>query len=380
MINRSNYEIYFVDYADGNLSPQQVADLFLFLEKNPDLKAAFESFENIQLIPEHISFAEKDLLKKNKITAENFNEYAVAYVENALSTEDKKAYLNFIQTNAAFKKEHNLFAKTKLIADAAIVYKNKQALKRNAGKIISLSFIRYAAAACVLIVAGFYFLNREEISRQQAANKPATNANGFDTLNMATQPSPEKVVPAPEKSIEQNKMELASEITSNKKEKTNNNVNIQVAIISSKTKNEKQKPVIEINRKIEMVDATSLTASTIPIPVVELKAKPSVYIDDSYALVMSKATPTINEAFYQKQEVLKEMAVKRLNAIAMKDDVETAEDAPTKKVRILALFGKVVNKVTFKQVNIETTYSVEGNLMAYSVTAGKLNYERQVSK
>lgn len=48
-INSHNYEAFFLDYHEGNLSPQQVADLLLFLEQHPGLKQDFDSFENIRL-------------------------------------------------------------------------------------------------------------------------------------------------------------------------------------------------------------------------------------------------------------------------------------------------------------------------------------------
>ena len=37
-IDRSNYEIWFTDWLDGNLNSLQVEQLKLFLDKNPDLR------------------------------------------------------------------------------------------------------------------------------------------------------------------------------------------------------------------------------------------------------------------------------------------------------------------------------------------------------
>ena len=48
-INKHNYEAYFLDYHEGNLTPQEVADLLLFVEQHPELKDEFESFENVTL-------------------------------------------------------------------------------------------------------------------------------------------------------------------------------------------------------------------------------------------------------------------------------------------------------------------------------------------
>ena len=37
-INRNNYEVFFMDYLDGNLDESVVNDFIEFLQKNPDLK------------------------------------------------------------------------------------------------------------------------------------------------------------------------------------------------------------------------------------------------------------------------------------------------------------------------------------------------------
>jgi len=62
-INRNNYEAYFLDYRENNLSPEQVAELMIFLEQNPDLKASFEAYENIELATDKsIKFHQSHLL------------------------------------------------------------------------------------------------------------------------------------------------------------------------------------------------------------------------------------------------------------------------------------------------------------------------------
>ena len=48
-INSHNYESWFLDYFERNLTAQQEKELFLFLDENPTLKEEFEAFENISL-------------------------------------------------------------------------------------------------------------------------------------------------------------------------------------------------------------------------------------------------------------------------------------------------------------------------------------------
>ena len=43
MITRDNYELFIVEYIDGCLNEQQIAELRAFLLKNPDIKAEFKN-------------------------------------------------------------------------------------------------------------------------------------------------------------------------------------------------------------------------------------------------------------------------------------------------------------------------------------------------
>ena len=84
-INKNNYEAFFLDYHEGNLSPQQVADLLLFVEQHSEYREEFESFENVTLDDLiDVSFEDKESLKK-EITLLNREEYFIRSVENTLN-------------------------------------------------------------------------------------------------------------------------------------------------------------------------------------------------------------------------------------------------------------------------------------------------------
>lgn len=129
-INKNNYEAFFLDYHEGNLSPQQVADLLLFVEQHPELREEFESFENVTLDDlSTVSFDQKSSLKK-EITLENREDYFIRSVENTLTPAEKNLLDTFIKQYPQFLTEFELFQKTKLPADTTIVFENKEALKR----------------------------------------------------------------------------------------------------------------------------------------------------------------------------------------------------------------------------------------------------------
>jgi len=65
-INRNNYEAYFLDFAEGNLSEEERANVLDFIRANPDLREELEEFEIIELpvdADESVNWSE---LKKEK--------------------------------------------------------------------------------------------------------------------------------------------------------------------------------------------------------------------------------------------------------------------------------------------------------------------------
>lgn len=129
-INKNNYEAFFLDYHEGNLSPQQVADLLLFVEQHSELKEEFENFENVTLDNlSNFSFEGKSSLKK-EITLDNKEDYFIRAVENTLTPAENNLLENFVKQHPQFLPELELFKKTKVFADASIVFENKESLKR----------------------------------------------------------------------------------------------------------------------------------------------------------------------------------------------------------------------------------------------------------
>lgn len=137
-ITRNNYEVWFLDYFEGRLSPEQVKELMVFMELHYDLKEEFGNFENISLPPaKKIVFESKDILKKSCITSvgdineKNYNDFFIAYHEDDLNEEEKDNVLQFVEKNPSLKKDFNLFSKTKVVPDTAKIYQAKQNLKKS---------------------------------------------------------------------------------------------------------------------------------------------------------------------------------------------------------------------------------------------------------
>ncbi len=163
-INRNNYEIYFLDYYENNLAPEQVAELMVFLEANPDLKEEFESFETLSLVQDGEQFEDKNSLKKKtykssgQINSYNYEEWMVAAVEGDLSENEIEELNLFLSLNPDAKLEYNLFKKAVLTPDNVEV-KDKESLKKKGVFLLYRYEMLYAlsAAAVILLLLGVYF-------------------------------------------------------------------------------------------------------------------------------------------------------------------------------------------------------------------------------
>jgi hypothetical protein len=79
-INKHNYEAFFLDYSEGSLSVEKVAELLLFLEENPLLKEELENFDLLELDPTvDVSF-NKEFLKV-AINEDNVEGFIISSIE-----------------------------------------------------------------------------------------------------------------------------------------------------------------------------------------------------------------------------------------------------------------------------------------------------------
>ncbi len=154
-INRDNYEAYFLDFHEGQLSPEMAEEVMLFVEMNPDLKSALNEFEPITLADDQdIVFENKAFLKKNQVFAtsqiddSNYEEFLIAETEGLLNPLQLASLEEFISINPQFEKDRRLYAMAHLHADNEVVFEAKESLKQKAiavGPIDAGTFETYMA-------------------------------------------------------------------------------------------------------------------------------------------------------------------------------------------------------------------------------------------
>jgi len=167
-INQDNYEQFFLDHVEGNLSPEMEKELTDFLEANPDLKPVFENFDPSPLPFEEIN---NDSLKKrlkknihptNLIDEDHVDEWMIRDVEGLMDETEENELKEFLLLNPAYSFDFKLFGHTKMVPDLSISYRRKNELKKK-GILLSVSRLVWllpAAAAVILLFFGIRFFQQ----------------------------------------------------------------------------------------------------------------------------------------------------------------------------------------------------------------------------
>lgn len=158
-INHDNFEIYFVDYYDGKLIPEQVDELKLFLTLHPELEEEFISFGDMQSmmkIEDNICLSETE--KKNLISISeqkpNFSEEdIIAYCEGDLDNEKHAQLLSAMNQDPELKKHQLLHSQLHVSPDMSIVFAEKSRLKRHfISPAIQRSLVAISSAAAMVLL------------------------------------------------------------------------------------------------------------------------------------------------------------------------------------------------------------------------------------
>lgn len=158
MINRHNYEEYFILYMDNELSTGERCQVEAFVQQHPDLKEELDILLQYKLVPDaNIIFAGKEeLIKDNgntSISLGNYDEWMVLYMDNELSAKQKKSVEQFITANLSLKEEFSLLQKTKLQPEK-LIFADKTSLYRRVEKVRPLPFRRWRVAAAAVFLLG----------------------------------------------------------------------------------------------------------------------------------------------------------------------------------------------------------------------------------
>ncbi len=153
--DRSNYEIWLIDWLDGRLDDSQAEQLKIFLDENPDLREVPDTLNLLNLKTRGESFPLKEKLKKTPadLTDSQFEYLCIADLENDLSPEQADDLSESMANDPDRLKTHKLTQKLKLIP-GKYVYTQKYNLKKTTlyQRALRLSLIGLSAAATVALL------------------------------------------------------------------------------------------------------------------------------------------------------------------------------------------------------------------------------------
>lgn len=411
-ITRSNYEEYFLDYLDGNLKPALEQEFHDFLASNPDLKEELAEIENegeISIQPTNAIFNHKEALKQKEFIQpgqpENIEITAIAYIENDLSTEEKKEFEQIATHDPSVKKSLLLFQKTKLVADTSVVYKEKSALKRVL--VIGLTHRNFykaiSIAASLLLILSLYFLTGNnngfgdsgQFSQQK--NTPSTfHINDEEITNIPF--SYDDQVKPIAMTIEENeladmndnlakledhldqKKDLANLDEGLEKKKTKESEKSKEKTVKedlpqidfNKTKDENRKPVLPNSKKLKKIGPQDLS------PAIQKKANPTKRIVRPVEIHSEDLLASVSENKNDdnKYLTLRQLTTRFFKKKVLKQKEEKIDNHNIDFWQIADAGVKGLNKVTKRNLKLVREYNTEGELIAYAVESPFLSFEK----
>jgi hypothetical protein len=167
-ITLSNYEEWFMDFADGNLSSENIRMLHQFVNLHPSVQCEWELWNQIKLDSDSIDFYSQPIscLPALKEELDHDDMAYIQLLEGDVTSEQKAYFLEQIVVSDDKKKIMKMFAQTKLAVDVELVWPAKRKMLRRGFQVNPL--IRWSIAACLLISLGSYFffntMNHDAVS------------------------------------------------------------------------------------------------------------------------------------------------------------------------------------------------------------------------
>lgn len=156
LINRHNYEEFFILYMDNELDPASRRMVEDFVQLHPDLKEELDILLQYKLVPDtHIVFdGKEELMKENGqplISMTNHEEWYSLYIDDELLPEQRRQVEAFVEANPATRISLDLLQKTKLQPEL-VVFPDKSILYRKEEKTRRIVPVYWRAAAAILVI------------------------------------------------------------------------------------------------------------------------------------------------------------------------------------------------------------------------------------
>lgn len=197
LINRNNYEEFFILYLDNELDAETRAEVEAFAMAHPDLGEELELLLQTRFEPdEEIQFAGKEALLKQETAENRYEEFMLLATDGELNAAQQDELAEWLAANPARQKEMAILLRTRMVPDTTIVYPNKNELYRHEEKVrpvFSIRWRRIAVAASILLATGttFMLLDKDGNKNVESGNGPIAQieqpANRNNTISNTQQ-------------------------------------------------------------------------------------------------------------------------------------------------------------------------------------------------
>ena len=163
-LTRNNYEIWFLDYLDGQLSNEQLEILLDFLVQNPDLKQELCGVSGVSLVAGNESIDRKEHLLKSQSDIPGIaaiDQLCIARMENDLTEEEASQFDLRMDEDMELSGNYAAFRHTRLNPADSVIYPYKKDLLRKT-RIFSPWLITVISSAAVLLLAWFLWPRSSE--------------------------------------------------------------------------------------------------------------------------------------------------------------------------------------------------------------------------
>ncbi len=156
-ITRENYEGWFLDYLDGNITIDREKILLEFLDLNHDLREELDSIAAMKLTAtkKSVEFKNKHLLLRNQESEINIPEtdyLLIKKMEEGLTNQESERLIQLIKQYPQVKKDDILYPKTKLVPPPIVYSAPNKLIRRRSGLWVRIIYNGVAAAILVMLM------------------------------------------------------------------------------------------------------------------------------------------------------------------------------------------------------------------------------------
>jgi len=363
LIDLKNYEIFVIDYLDGQLSKAEETALLAFLDQHPDLKDEFNGLELATLEPLTIEAGFKQELKKTPvikvagIDENNYETFFIASEEKDLNNKETEHLNQFLSVNPMLHKEFELHQKLRYEPDTKILFPGKSSLKKR--KVIPLTRVSSVAAGLALLLAISFFLR----------NQPVPKGNQIILQSYAYRTTRE----IPNKSS-------SSELIVPQKKQPPVIENVPASKPAANAKPPVRRVVAIENQPLAMTSLPQKPVTTVLVDIYDYE-KLSTPDFDHQTMLLADA----GEVMPWRKSLFSRIVGNQVNKLkerlsgSREDEInrQLQRDDPG-YIRVIDRSILVFNTITGSETNVEKTYNSSGHLTDYNVSGHNLYVSRPV--